>query len=412
MGRTGTGVEIRDASIRIRFVINGETYKERLTVNGKALPPNSPANRKYAASVAKEIQRRILNGTFDYAEFFPDSKRGQKQIKDAPTLENIADLWLQSKGQMSAATRDQYATAVRFWKRLLGAETLLKDLDHKRLAAKIGGYPWPSAKTHNNYLIALRGIFKSEYHGAKVLENPINGIENMTLVKKPPDPLVALERDRILEDMRQHYDPRVVAYFKWQFFTGMRPEETIALRWSDIDWTRRVARVQRVRTFKGSERDETKTKIVRDVDLIPQAIEALMEMKAHTMMLKTERQDQDDHTADVFQNPTTLRPWHDERSQREHYWLPTLKRLGIRRRRAYATRHTYATVALMAGIPPAYIADQLGHSVKILLETYARWIPGADNGETRTKLAAAMAGNSSQINPSAEAAKNKKASSR
>ena len=82
---------------------------------------------------------------------------------------------------------------------------------------------------------------------------------------------------------------------------------------------------------------------------------------------------------DLFENPVTGRAWHDERSQRDH-WTPTLKRLGIRRRRAYCTRHTYCTAALMAGLNPAYIAGRAGHSVKMLLEVYARWIPGADAG--------------------------------
>ncbi len=54
---------------------------------------------------------------------------------------------------------------------------------------------------------------------------------------------------------------------------------------------------------------------------------------------------------------------------------------------------------------PAYIANQLGHSVKMLLEKYARWIPENDDGSARAKLAAAMAvskpetANSSQIRP-------------
>lgn len=85
------------------------------------------------------------------------------------------------------------------------------------------------------------------------------------------------------------------------------------------------------------------------------------------------------------------RTWHDERSQRDHYWKPALKRLGIRDRRSYATRHTYCTVALMGGVNPAYIAAQAGHSVKQLLDDYARWI-GGDGGRERAAMRAAMGG--------------------
>ena len=122
-------------------------------------------------------------------------------------------------------------------------------------------------------------------------------------------------------------------------------------------------------------------------------------MRPHTLLMRTERPDEEDTGANVFQSLVTGQPWHDERSQREHYWIPTLKRLGIRWRRAYNARHTHATVALMAGAPAAYIASQLGNSVKMLLERYARWIPGADNGNARALLVAAMATNPGEIRP-------------
>lgn len=354
------------------------------------------ANIKYATRLALDVKRRIAQGTFDYAEFFPDAPRAKTAPQKNTTFGELADLWITSKGRLAPSTRDQYGTAVRFWKKLLDADKPLEDISHKMLAAKIGGYPWPSAKTHNNYLIALRGIFSLEYRGATANNNPLIGIESMPLVKTLPDPLTLDERDRILDDMESHYDPRVHAYFLWMFYTGMRPEEAIALRWSDIDSARQVARVQRVRTFRGLERDGSKTHTERDVDLLPQALDALALMKPHTFMRGNDGRG-DAPSADIFVNPVTGRPWHDERGQRENYWRPTLKRLGIRWRKAYNTRHTFATMALMLGAPPSYIAAQLGHGVQMLLAKYARWVPENDSGNARALLAAAV--NRSQIRP-------------
>lgn len=59
-------------------------------------------------------------------------------------------------------------------------------------------------------------------------------------------------------------------------------------------------------------------------------------------------------------------------SDLHHQWRPTLKALGIRYRPPYNARHTYATMCLMAGMAPAFIAKQLGNSVQILLSRYAR----------------------------------------
>lgn len=390
MGRRD-GVEIRASSIRLFFVdANGEHCRETLKVNGKPLQPTA-ANIAHARRVADQIRRQVELGTFNLAEHFPGSRHAA--VAKAHTFGTLADNWLESKGHLAEATRSQYRNAIAFWKELLGTGTPIERLTHDHLAKKIGAYPWASAKLRNNYLIALRGALGLHFHGRRALDNPMGGIANQRTVKRLPDPLTLEERDAILNDMRLHYDPRISAYFTFAFYTGMRPEELIALRWEDIDWRNAVARVERVRTFKGSERDGTKTGTGRDVDLVPPAIEALTAMREYTF----DKRDDDGHEVDVFENPVTARAWHDERSQRDHYWKPTLQRLGIRSRRAYCTRHTYCTAALMAGIKPAYIANQAGHSVKMLLDTYARWIPGADAGSERQRLAAAMAGTSPEL---------------
>jgi integrase len=96
-------------------------------------------------------------------------------------------------------------------------------------------------------------------------------------------------------------------------------------------------------------------------------------------------------TPEIFENPVTHKPWHDDRSQRDHYWQPALKRLGIRMRRPYQTRHTYATTALMAGVNPSYISRQMGHrSPKMLFSVYAKWIDTADRGREKAKMEAAL----------------------
>jgi integrase len=390
MGRKGTGVELRANSIRLAFYVDGEEIRETLRVGSVPMAP-TPANIKYANRLALTIRQRIDAGTYDHAEFFPDSPRAKASAGAVVRFGDTADLWLKSKGRLAPATRDQYGSAVRFWKKLLGEQTPVADLTHKVLAAKIGGHPWPSAKTHNNYLIALRGIVGLEFRGPLSASNPLIGVENAAVVRGLPDPLSPDERDQVLADLRKHYPVEIWAYFQWQFWTGMRPEETIALRWSDIDTQQGTARVQRVRTFRGSERDGSKTHTIRDVDLLPQALEALKAMRPITSMLRVKREKDEDTSADIFRNPVTRKAWHDERSQRDHYWRPSLKRLGIRWRRAYATRHTFATVALMTGVPPAYIASQLGHSLQMLLAHYARWVPSSDNGSARKALAAALA---------------------
>ena len=283
MGGAVRGVEVRETSIRLFFVFEGQRYRETLTVAGQPMKP-TPANIKYASRLLAKIREAIRLGTFVFAEYFPDSKNAERACTEAQTFGQIAQLWLDSKGQLKAATRDQYENAVGVWKRILGEHTLIDRLDHKQLAAKIGKHTWASPKSANNYLIVLRGILAFEYSGPRAASNPMAGIRNFKRVKTIIDPLTRDERDKILDDMRRHYDERVVAYFQWAFYTGMRPEEIIALRWGDIDFGGATVRIQRVRTFRGSERAGTKTDAERDVDLVAEAMAALRMMKPHTFM--------------------------------------------------------------------------------------------------------------------------------
>jgi integrase len=63
-----------------------------------------------------------------------------------------------------------------------------------------------------------------------------------------------------------------------------------------------------------------------------------------------------------------------------------MKRLGIRPRRQYDTRHTYATVCLSAGMAPAFIAQQLGNGIQTLLKHYAKWINSSADWAELDKL--------------------------
>jgi integrase len=101
----------------------------------------------------------------------------------------------------------------------------------------------------------------------------------------------------------------------------------------------------------------------------------------------------------IFINPNTKSSWRDTQVQRYLYWVPALEATGIRSRRAYCCRHTYATNALSAGVNPAYVSRQLGHANTTLLFTvYSRWIDGADKGRERAKLEAAFSNTSGKAN--------------
>jgi integrase len=72
------------------------------------------------------------------------------------------------------------------------------------------------------------------------------------------------------------------------------------------------------------------------------------------------------------------------------FWKITLKQIGIRYRRPYNMRHTYATIGLMSGAKPAFLAGQLGHSLRMFFDVYAKWINSRDDRAEMVKLDAAV----------------------
>lgn len=242
------------------------------------------------------------------------------------------------------------------------------------------GYPWASARLVNNYLICLRGVFKLAGRDIK-LDNPMEGIISSKRQVNPPDPLSMPVMEAVLKWLEENKDVTVWAYYEFAFMTGMRPEELIALKWTDVDPKAATISVRRARS--AGEIKPLKTYNTREVDLVKRAVAALGFMT--TITGKSE-------DGFIFRNPDTGRPWHDERSQRDHYWKPALEATGTRYRRSYQTRHTYATNNLSAGVIPAYVARQMGHSNAMMLFTiYTKWIDGADRGREKAKFEAAMA---------------------
>ena len=63
MGRKGSGVEIRESSLRLRFTFEGKRHIQTLMLNGEAMPPTA-ANIKYAHRLAVEIKGKIQHDTF------------------------------------------------------------------------------------------------------------------------------------------------------------------------------------------------------------------------------------------------------------------------------------------------------------------------------------------------------------
>ena len=74
----------------------------------------------------------------------------------------------------------------------------------------------------------------------------------------------------------------------------------------------------------------------------------------------------------IFINPKTDLVWRNEAISK--HWNQALKNLKIEHRRAYETRHTYASLMISACLPDGWVRNQMGHAtMKMLEEVYGKW---------------------------------------
>jgi len=376
-----TGISLEGNRIIIRFTWNGERVREPYHL------PATPKNIERAGALRSEIAHRIKFGLFTHADFAKHFPRSTRVLADdAPLFGQLAQLWL-DQVEVSPNTRNEYRKVLnRYWMPMF-APRPINSFTFSELRAAVNGIEWSSAKTRNNALIPLRGVFELAVEDELIDRDPSARLKNLKHQKQPADPFTREEAEQIIAHLYEEYAGHSVvhaAYFEFAFFTGMRPSEMLALQWSDIDLKRHYARVAKAQS-KGRLNDQTKTATVRDVILNERALHALKAIKPYTYLAG----------GPVFASPGKTgykqpgEGYKTEKAQRMVF-TRTLKKLGIRHRPAYNTRHTYATMLLMAGANLAFVAAQLGHSITMTTTVYGKWLSGKADAAEMAKLAASI----------------------
>ncbi len=348
MGRKGSGVEVHGNAIRLSFTFDGKRERKLLMLNDQPMLPTS-ANMKYAHRIAQEIRERIRHGTFSMAEYF--SASGASDMLTV-TVKSWLDTWLDTQN-IKKSTKAGYKNAINFWNTAiankekqtpLGTLTLCK-LKLSHLLTAIAQRPDLSGKTINNYVSVIRQALDLAVSDKIINENPAHEIPRAKHQKPKPDPFSRDEAEAIIADMRKHYPEQIYNMVEAWFFTGLRTSEVAGQRWQNVDLYNKKLTVTEVIVL-GEERSSTKTDVVRDVELNSRALGAINRQAKHTRITGKH----------VWLVPQYDKPWTDWQGFRRNYWKPCLKRLGIRYRRPYNMRHTYATMMLMAGMTPAFCA--------------------------------------------------------
>lgn len=364
--------------MKIRQFVAGDRIQVAFTWNEqecRELLPPCPINKssiQRAAILREEVRRKIGDGTFVYADYFPDSPRAKANPKDALLMEVLLQRQLETyerqvqNSQMAKSSYRGYAKAITGERMRRWHGLTVREVAPSALREWISEMDCTS-KTIRNTLIPLRSIFEDALNDELIDFNPFDRIALTKLIRQTAkasdyviQPFTAEERNAILEACRPDERPMV----QFWFHTGLRPGELQALEWRHIDWERRVARIELNQVVGVIKAPKTAAGI-RDMELNAEAVAALTAQKAISLM----------RGARVWLNPSSLQPWETDAQVRKTLWMPLMKRSKVPYRNPYQVRHTYASTLLTAGQNPWYVAQQLGHEdVEMVFRTYGKFI--------------------------------------
>lgn len=328
-------------------------------------------NREYAKGLAATIKHEINADVFDYARYFPESKRLEEN-----TLQYWVKLWLEiKKGKVSPATLKGYDRWCRNYiipkfgsRQAEQIDAIEVDLWITNDLLKL------SSKSIKDIISCLRQIYvmyRKRNHSAA---NPTDGIKVDLPDDDEPDAFNLDEIEKILQThTKQPGELNAVTFAMW---TGPRPSEFLSLGWDDVNL--RTGEVVFCRSVVLGTYKATKTKrSKRWVDLLVPALDALRrqhELTGHLQAIEIEVLQRDNRTIKkelfrpVFICTNTDKPYLDVKHFNRSFFIKHLEKAEVRHRCVSICRHSFASQMLSTGVMPIdWICEQMGHTSDAML---------------------------------------------
>lgn len=216
----------------------------------------------------------------------------------------------------------------------------------------------------NNVMNLMRTILKRCVEDELISANPAEKIKRLREESPDIDPYTLDELNAALEKVDE-YDRPIFVVLAW---TGMRPGELKALKWTDINWERKEISISRgmFRKIESTTKTTSGKRIIKMHQFVEEVLKTVNDRQVKNMggyIFTTKNGELLSHHLD-------------------RVWSRALRNAGIRHRSSYQLRHTWASMALEAGETPAWVAKMLGHSnLGTLYKHYAGFIPSEQNGQ-------------------------------
>ena len=296
--------------------------------------------------------------------------QGSSSFENRDTVDQYLDKWLEKRAKLkvSQGTYEDYCGLLRIYVRPELGKLRLSKLRREHIQDFINGMRSKgySASTVRYAYAALSGALKNAVKDGILTINPAQEIDLPKKArKKKPKALTPQEARAFLEACDNN---KLGLIFEFALFTGMRPEEYLALRWVDFGTEKRTVTIsQTVRWGKWDRWQwyfgEGKTeKSKRTIPISSQLAQKLSKhekcQQEQKAKLGEKYQDYDLVFASELGTPIPLD------NLRNRNFKAILKAAGLPPMRIYDLRHSFATISLNVGgeFKLKTISDLLGHT--------------------------------------------------
>jgi len=327
-----------DYRINFNYVIND---KERIRFSTGVL--DSIINKQ---KLEKEVYSLALKHYLD--------NNGIKNPNEVYVKDIAMDALNEDKDNRADDTHEDYIRIYEKYISPIFSEKLITNVKAKDIKAwknSLLNEKQLSKSRFTKYYRTLNFIIKYAYINEYIDKNPMDLVDKRSKIFKQPNSESSMkyyskdEVKLIIENAKGWFKTYLITLF----YTGMRCGESLALKWSDLNFEKNIITIQRS-VRHGTVRNTTKTGITNVIDMAEPVKIALSNYYDEALSDEW-----------IFPSPLTLLPYWSPKSIIKSQLKPLLNSLNIEYKTLYATRHSFASIMVENNVPLTYIQKQLGH---------------------------------------------------
>ena len=331
--------------------------------------------RIYTSKVVIGSERKANQ---ELRKMLSDRDAGTIQINQKETLNTYLDRWMNThKANVRQRTYDNDNDMLRLYIRPLLGEyklTKIRPLDiqeaYNALVERV------SAATIRRAHAVLHNALEDAVKWEMIVKNP-SDYASVPKAKAPKQERQALNTEQAKKFIETCYMDKLGAFYVLLLTTGLRPSEALGLSWAEIDWENRKATIKRTmhtnRKGGGYRIEEaTKTKLSSRTVVIPEPTMELLRIWRKDQATRALAAGDQYQRSDLIFTSEVGTPLRPDNMNKRHF-KQIIEDAGLPSTfTVYGLRHSYATLALLAGVPIKVVSENLGHaSIELTLRTYA-----------------------------------------